>query len=68
MNERERMLDLRKWLRSSGCCPMCSLRLAIVIVEKEHGREASLPCSCGNNGRCDAIARQAWSTRPQGAS
>lgn len=64
-----RMLELRAWLKSLGCCSMCSLRLAIVILEKEHGRGAcDMPVSCGRRGErtsCDDMARAAYQTKPK---
>lgn len=58
--ETPRFEALLTWFRSIGCKGLCAIRLAILTVEKEWGRECELTGECNHELKCDDVARRAW--------
>lgn len=63
-------MALQTWAAELGCCPMCSMAIAIAAVEREAGRawEPSHKCTehrmRGELG-CMDRAKKHWANRPK---
>lgn len=64
--ETARFYSLLLHYKDSGCCRQCRAYYAIVSVEREMGRQASVeaPVCLDELRRCGERARAAWVTRP----
>lgn len=70
--ETRRFYALMHHFRDNGCCPNCAPYWAIMAVEKELGREATVPLPVCLRRRqwkgeptCEDLMRASWKARPK---
>ena len=68
MDETARFYEVRAWMTSVGACGLCSLGMAIAVVERESGRQAPTLYPCPRRHidtvSCEQRVRRDWSQRP----
>ena len=64
--ETQKFYRLMRWLNDLGCCRLCSMGLAIEVVERSFGRPKSpIEFECKQGRACEKTARKHWKERPR---